>query len=40
MLEQNLEKQYKRTVTLKDRLNDSKVAIDPFDKCYELLLID
>ncbi len=37
---ENLEKQYKRTVAIKDRLNDNKVAIDPFDKHYELKVAD
>lgn len=37
---ENLEKQYKRTVAVKDRLNDRKTAIDPFDRHYEMKLED
>ena len=36
----NLEKMYKRTVAVKDRLNSSKLALDPFDKHYELKYAD
>lgn len=37
---ENLVQQYKRVVALKDRLNDSKLKIDPFDKHYELKVAD
>lgn len=36
----NLEKQYKKAVAVKDRINNMKLAIDPFDKHYELKIAD
>ena len=37
---ENLEKMYRKAVAIKDRLNTSKVALDPFDKHYELKYAD
>ena len=37
---ENLVQQYKRAVALKDRLNEMKLKIDPFDKHYELKVAD
>lgn len=37
---ENLIQQYKRVVALKDRLNEMKLKIDPFDKHYELKVAD
>lgn len=37
---ENLVQQYRKAVALKDRLNESKLKIDPFDKHYELKVAD